>query len=168
LGAHFAEYIQDHNLKVIVRPDSGDAVKLVPQVLEVLSKYFPREVNSKGYYTFRDVGVIQGDGIDLDTLKKIAYKVMDHNYAAETVVYGSGGGLLQKLNRDTYKFAQKTSAMLIDGKWVDTVKNPVTDPGKRSKGGRMTIPDGVCYYLNGVARHFENLLDIRERACSSL
>ena len=27
----------------------------------------------------------------------------------------------------------------IDGQWRDVFKDPVTDPGKRSKGGRLTL-----------------------------
>ena len=33
----------------------------------------------------------------------------------------------------------KTSAALIGDKWVDVWKDPVTDPGKRSKKGRITL-----------------------------
>jgi len=50
-----------------------------------------------------------------------------------------GGGLLQQLNRDTQKFALKCSAARIDGRWIDVYKDPVTDKGKQSKRGRMTL-----------------------------
>jgi nicotinamide phosphoribosyltransferase len=49
-----------------------------------------------------------------------------------------GGGLLQKCDRDTLKYAMKCSALTIDGQWVDVYKDPVTDHGKRSKKGRVT------------------------------
>jgi nicotinamide phosphoribosyltransferase len=55
------------------------------------------------------------------------------------MVFGSGGALLQKVNRDTLKFAQKGSALLYeDGEWEGISKDPVTDPGKRSKEGVLT------------------------------
>lgn len=50
-----------------------------------------------------------------------------------------GGALLQQMNRDTQKFGLKCSAARIDGNWVDVYKDPVTDKGKRSKRGRMTL-----------------------------
>ena len=50
-----------------------------------------------------------------------------------------GGALLQKLDRDTQKFALKCSAARVDGRWIDVYKDPVTDHGKTSKRGRMTL-----------------------------
>ena len=35
-------------------------------------------------------------------------------YAADVVIFGSGGALLQKVNRDTLKFAQKACAILVE------------------------------------------------------
>ena len=46
---------------------------------------------------------------------------------------GSGGGLLQKMDRDTQKCAFKCSMAIIDGKEVPVFKNPITDIGKKSK-----------------------------------
>ena len=53
--------------------------------------------------------------------------------------FGSGGGLLQKLNRDTLKFAFKCSSATIDGVERDVFKQPITDSGKRSKAGRLKL-----------------------------
>jgi nicotinamide phosphoribosyltransferase len=50
-----------------------------------------------------------------------------------------GGGLLQKVDRDTMKWAMKASAIKIDGVWQDIYKDPVTDPGKVSKRGRQAL-----------------------------
>lgn len=50
-----------------------------------------------------------------------------------------GGGLLQKLNRDTQKCAFKCSLAIIDGKEVPVFKDPVTDPGKKSKKGYLSV-----------------------------
>ena len=33
----------------------------------------------------------------------------------------------------------KASAIRIDGEWRDVYKDPVTDPGKRSKAGRLAL-----------------------------
>jgi nicotinamide phosphoribosyltransferase len=50
-----------------------------------------------------------------------------------------GVALLQRLDRDTQKFALKCSAARVDGKWIDVYKDPITDKGKQSKRGRMTL-----------------------------
>ena len=50
-----------------------------------------------------------------------------------------GGGLLQKLNRDTQKFAFKCSSAIVNGEERDVFKDPVTDSGKRSKRGRLKL-----------------------------
>jgi nicotinamide phosphoribosyltransferase len=43
------------------------------------------------------------------------------------------------MDRDTQKFALKCSAARIDGKWRDVFKDPVTDPAKASRAGRLTL-----------------------------
>lgn len=62
-----------------------------------------------------------------------------NGYSADNIAFGMGGGLLQQVNRDTLKFAMKCSAIRVNGEWRDVWKNPVTDPGKASKRGRMTV-----------------------------
>ena len=58
-----------------------------------------------------------------------------------------GGGLLQKLNRDTQQFAFKCSSITVDGVRRDVFKAPVGDPSKASKRGRLKLVqdgDGVA------------------------
>lgn len=50
-----------------------------------------------------------------------------------------------KLDRDTQKCAYKCSHAVINGEGVDVFKQPVTDPGKTSKKGRLSLvhtPEG--------------------------
>ena len=51
------------------------------------------------------------------------------------------------MDRDTQKFAFKCSATEVNGTWRDVMKDPITDPGKRSKAGRLALvcKDGVYY-----------------------
>ena len=68
-------------------------------------------------------------------------------FSADNVAFGQGGALLQQVNRDTMKFAMKCSAIgkrikklsgsYID--WQDVFKDPVTDHGKRSKRGLVSL-----------------------------
>ena len=52
--------------------------------------------------------------------------------------FGMGGGLLQKINRDTCRFAFKCSAQKYDDKWHDVQKRPL-DMSKASKKGRLSL-----------------------------
>ena len=60
-------------------------------------------------------------------------------FAADNAVFGMGGGLLQHCNRDTMNFAQKTSAVRINGNWVDVFKQPTGAAFKASKRGRLAL-----------------------------
>ena len=43
---------------------------------------------------------------------------MKEGWSSDNLAFGSGGALLQKLNRDTLKCAYKCSAVVINGKNV--------------------------------------------------
>jgi nicotinamide phosphoribosyltransferase len=60
-------------------------------------------------------------------------------WSADNLAFGMGGGLGQMVNRDTQRFAQKCSAAMINGEWIDVYKDPITDTGKRSKRGRFVL-----------------------------
>lgn len=49
------------------------------------------------------------------------------------------GALLQRVHRDTQKCAFKCSYAITDGKEVNVFKTPITDMGKKSKKGRLTL-----------------------------
>lgn len=125
--------------RFVVRPDSGDPLEVIPRILRLLDIAYGHTVNSKGYKVINNVGIIQGDGIDTEAMQRILDKVIALGFSAQNIVFGSGGGLLQKVNRDTYKFAQKASAILVNGEWLPISKDPVTDPGKASRAGRLTL-----------------------------
>ena len=126
--------------KVVFRPDSGDMMEVVPQLLRLQEAAFGTTLTSKGYRRVNHVGIIQGDGVDHLAIKTLLGNIMAMGFSADNVIFGSGGALLQKVNRDTYRWAQKASAVKVKGEgWVGISKNPVTDPGKRSKEGRLTL-----------------------------
>lgn len=60
-------------------------------------------------------------------------------FSAENFAFGSGGDLMQNVNRDTCKFAIKCSAIKVNGQWRDVYKDPITDKGKTSLKGRQVI-----------------------------
>jgi nicotinamide phosphoribosyltransferase len=108
--------------------------------LDILGEQFGAPENDKGYKVLDPhVRIIQGDGIDFAMLGKILSAMQDAGWSADNIAFGSGGGLLQKLNRDTLKFAFKCSSAIVDGEDVDVYKDPVTDKGKGSKRGRLAL-----------------------------
>ncbi|MBC7981466.1 nicotinate phosphoribosyltransferase [Candidatus Parcubacteria bacterium] len=125
---------------LVIRPDSGDPIEVLPRVLEILGEKFGYTTNGKGYKVLNPkVRLIQGDGIDHESVGVILEALKIAGWSADNLAFGSGGGLLQKLNRDTQKFAFKCSAALVNGLWQDVIKDPVTDPGKRSKAGVLAL-----------------------------
>lgn len=138
LCSKFKDKIIASEAKVVFRPDSGDPLEVIPRLLEMQAATFGFTVNSKGYKVINNVGIIQGDGISTESMEAILNLITSLGYSAQNIVFGSGGALLQKVNRDTYKFAQKSSAVLVGDSWKGISKSPVTDMGKASKAGRVT------------------------------
>ncbi len=144
-GKTLREEVIASGATVVVRPDSGDPVDVVHQCLVELDEAFGHTVNGKGYKVLNHVRVIQGDGINPTSLRAILERATSAGYATDNLAFGMGGALLQQLNRDTQKFALKCSAARVDGRWIDVYKDPVTDKGKASKRGRMTLARHVEY-----------------------
>ena len=139
-GETLRERVLNSGATLVIRPDSGDPVVVPVDVVEALGERFGYTVNSRGYKVLNKcVRVIQGDGMNIDSIKTLYDNLMARGWSAENVAVGMGGGLLQSVTRDTQKFAQKASAACIDGKWQDVYKDPVTDQGKRSKRGRLAL-----------------------------
>ena len=128
--------------RLVVRPDSGDPIQTPIQVIERLMDKFGAMTNSKGYRVLPDyVRVLQGDGINPDSIQAILATMAEKGLSAENIVFGMGSGLLQQVDRDTQKFAMKCSAIEVAGEWRDVFKDPVTDKGKRSKRGILALTE---------------------------
>lgn len=138
-GKTLRQEVIDSGATVVIRPDSGDPVAVVHQCLELLDEAFGHTVNSKGYKVLQHVRVIQGDGINPGSIRAILERITSAGYATDNLAFGMGGALLQRLDRDTQKFALKCSAARVAGQWIDVYKDPVTDKGKQSKRGRMSL-----------------------------
>jgi len=139
-GTELKSLIMNRDGFLVVRPDSGDLPGIVLQVLEKLAGKFPTTETSTGHKLLPPtIRVIQGDGIDINSLEVILDAMKKAGWAADNLAFGSGGALLQKLHRDTQKCAFKCSYALVNGVGVDVVKDPITDPGKKSKKGRLAL-----------------------------
>ncbi len=139
-GEELKQKVENSGGTLVIRPDSGDPVNIVTETIEKLIRVFGCTVNSKGYRVLPDcVRVIQGDGVSLQTIEAILEAMALRKQSAENIAFGMGAELLQKVNRDTLKFAMKASAAKVEGLWRDVFKDPVTDSGKRSKKGRLAV-----------------------------
>lgn len=176
---------------LVVRPDSGEPCEVVLDVIERLGAAFGFSTNSKGYKVLPDfVRVIQGDGVNEESIDGILWGLSSHGWSADNVAFGMGGELLQTPNRDTLRFAMKASAISDDNgrTWTGISKNPVGDSGKKSKAGRLalvqgpsgefvTVDAGSDYYgkdlletvyEDGVIVRRQSLKSIRELAARGL
>lgn len=55
---------------MMLRPDSGDPIEVVLSGLRAADSCFGHRVNSKGYKVINNSGVIQGDGINYEVVKR--------------------------------------------------------------------------------------------------
>ena len=125
---------------LVIRPDSGDPVEMVVDTLDTLAGKFGYTVNDKGFKSLpQGLAVIQGDGITPESLDSILDAMKESKWTLDSVVFGSGGGLLQRINRDTQRFAMKCSSVVADGRERAVSKNPKTDWTKTSKSGRFRL-----------------------------
>lgn len=185
-GEELKEKVINSGARVVVRPDSGDATTVPIKCVELLMEKFGFTVNSKGYKVLPSyIRVIQGDGINQDSIKEIINNMHKASLSLENVCFGMGGGLLQQVDRDTLKFAMKCSAIKINDNWIDVYKDPIDDKGKVSKKGVLALInydvtgeyltvrekdlDGRKNYLevvfeNGIVRRTQTLDEIRALA----
>lgn len=153
-GKELKQEVIDSGAVVVIRPDSGDPVPTMRDVMDALLDKFGYTTNDKGYKVLNYVRVIQGDGVNKDTIRDMLVMFDTNNWSVDNIVFGMGGALLQASDRDTLKFAMKASSTIINGRARDVYKDPITDRGKKSKRGRLTL----------VKDDFGNYRTVRETA----
>jgi nicotinamide phosphoribosyltransferase len=166
----------------LIRPDSGEGVETLPQLLTILNGVLPehwedalkplapifpagddyeakynavvakiraklglKDGNPFRRFKGQQMRVLQGDGVALDTVGDMLASLLANGFCANTVHFGSGGGLLQKLNRDSVACAFKCCTMYVGGKAYPVGKDPIAG-GKKSYGGNPAVirgEDGV-------------------------
>jgi nicotinamide phosphoribosyltransferase len=149
-GEELRQMVIDSGATVVIRPDSGDPDVVCRQLVQKLDAKFGSTVNSKGFRVLNNVRLIQGDGVNENTIRTILGSFQAYGYSADNIAFGMGGALLQQVDRDTQRFAMKCSSALINGKWIDVQKDPVTDSGKKSKAGRVTLWNSGGEWISAV------------------
>lgn len=151
--------------QLVIRPDSGDPAMTLKEVFKILFDKFGYTTNSKGYKVLPpQVRVIQGDGVNINSIAKIYAMLDELKISAENLVFGMGGKLLQAdINRDTQNFATKASFAVIDGVEHDVIKSPteIDEHGnfiksfKKSKSGRLKLVKTANGYRTVTSKEAE-------------
>ena len=150
-GGELRQQVIDSGATLVIRPDSGDPELVMMRVLEILDRKFGSVKNAKGFKVLNNVRVIQGDGVNEQSIRSILGHMLVLGFSADNIAFGMGGALLQIINRDTMQFAMKCSSICVDGEWKNVKKDPVTDSGKKSKAGRVTLyKNKAGEYSSGV------------------
>jgi nicotinamide phosphoribosyltransferase len=157
--------------KVVIRPDSGDPVKIIagddsapvgsPEfkgLIECLWDTFGGTLSDSGYKMLdTHIGAIYGDSITLERQMGILSKLAHKGFASSNVVLGIGSYTYQYVTRDTFGFAMKSTHAVINGKNVEIFKEPKTDSGKNSHKGliKVVLKNGVYTPIFPVSREEE-------------
>lgn len=144
--------------KVVIRPDSGDPVKIIcgdPEApvgspahkgtIQILWDLFGGTVNSKGFKQLDPhIGVIYGDSITLERCHQICTVLKHMGFASTNMVFGIGSYTYQYVTRDTFGFAMKATYGEIDGVGCEIYKQPKTDSGvKNSARGLLRVNEDL-------------------------
>ena len=163
-------YIMARDGKVVIRPDSGDPVKIIcgdpsapegsPQrlgTMQVLWNLFGGRVNAKGYKQLDPhIGVIYGDSITLSICREICSKLQEMGFASTNMVYGIGSYTYQYVSRDTFGFAMKATYGEINGDPYDIFKDPATCSGfKKSAKGLLHVDSDTLELTDQVSKEME-------------
>lgn len=157
------ERIMARQGKLVIRPDSGDPVKIIcgdkdasdvrayKGVVELLCDAFGHTLVNGYKLADGHVGCIYGDSITYERAKDILEGLAAKGYSSANVVFGVGSYTYQGPTRDTLGQAMKATHCVIDGRPIDIFKKPKTDNGvKNSAKGRLAVVDvgGVPTLIN--------------------
>ncbi len=160
------EEILARNGTVTIRPDSGDPVKILvgdPEApegspafkgsYELAWELFGGTVNGMGFKVLDPhINLIYGDSITMERCEAICAGLAAKGFVPVNI-FGIGSFTYQYNTRDTFGFAMKATAGVVEGELREIFKDPITDDGtKRSARG-----------LLAVARNEEGELELAEQ-----
>jgi nicotinamide phosphoribosyltransferase len=134
--------------QLVIRPDSGHVINTLKEIFKTLFDKFGYTTNEQGYKVLPpQIRVIQGDGVNLESIKEIYAMLEEEKISPENLALGMGGKLLQDMNRDTLNFATKCCRAVVDGVEVDIQKSPtemdefgqLNRSFKKSKSGKLKL-----------------------------
>lgn len=139
--------------KLVIRPDSGDPVKVVcgdedapvdsPEfkgAIQVLWDVFGGTETTTGYKLLDShIGLIYGDSITTKRAEEILSRLAAKGFASGNVVFGVGSYTYQCNTRDTFGFAVKATYTEVNGEGIAIFKDPKTDSKKKSAKGLLFV-----------------------------
>lgn len=145
-----AEILARPNGKLVIRPDSGDPVKIIlgdPDAPNGSPAWYgtaellAAAMGTDKTGTLRGVGMIYGDAITPERCEAILQGLIDKGLSPYNMVFGIGSYTYQHVTRDTYGQAIKATNTWDDqGNSVAIFKKPVTDDGgKNSAKGILAV-----------------------------
>lgn len=170
------EEILSRDGRLVIRPDSGDPVKIIcgdnessyslitesqrKGAYELLWDIFGGTINERGYKELNPkVGLIYGDSITLERQEQILSQLEAKGFSASNLVLGIGSFTYEYVTRDTFGFAMKATWGQVDGVEKDIFKNPKTDSGfKKSAKGLLCVEqkNGSLHLRDQVSKEDEN------------
>lgn len=167
--------IMNRDGRVVIRPDSGDPVKIIcgnsegkteaerNGLIYTLYKIFGGSVNKKGYAELDShIGAIYGDSITLERAEEICKQLKAKGFASTNVVFGVGSFSYQYNTRDTFGFALKSTYCVVNDEERMIFKNPKTDTSKfkKSQKGMVVVSckDGEWTYTDNLIKESHDSL----------
>lgn len=139
------EVILSRDGKLVIRPDSGDPVKILcgdqsdltgpagKGTLRLLADALGTDSNRAGLPLIKKAATIYGDAITVERADQIMFRTTHElGLSPYNVVLGIGSFTYEYVTRDTYGFAMKATAVRRSGKIIDIFKKPVTDSGEKN------------------------------------
>lgn len=140
--------------RVVIRPDSGDPVKIIcgdPDAkeehirkgsYEVMWDIFGGHIHPEtGYKVLNTkIGLIYGDSITLERQDQILNQLEAKGFSASNLVLGIGSYTYEYVTRDTHGMAIKATWGQVNGEPREIFKDPKTDDGtKKSAKGLLQV-----------------------------
>jgi nicotinamide phosphoribosyltransferase len=159
LGTRLKDRILASGGTLVARPDSGDPLTKPIEIMALLYAAFGGIYNDKGFAVLNSaVRVIQGDGINQDSIPEILKNVIHFGWSMDNLVLGMGGGLTHGPGRDEFSFSMKATARYNGKEWIDLLKEPKTDSGKKSLKGLVRCYEGEEGIETFVAKNQRELM----------
>jgi nicotinamide phosphoribosyltransferase len=161
--------IMARNGKLVIRPDSskktpfeiicGDDEAPIDSPehrgsIQILWELFGGTIVNNHKRLDSHIGLIYGDSISLELVKKINQRLRKKGFCSTNWVAGIGSYTYQHNTRDTFGFAMKSTFGVVNGEERQIYKNPKTDNGvKKSARGLVAVDliDGEYKLRDGVS-----------------
>jgi len=162
--------IMSRDGRVVVRPDSGDPIKIIcgdpdgetenerKGVVEILWDIFGGYITDKGFkHLDPHIGCIYGESITVNGCREMLQRLADKGFASTNVVLGIGSYTYQYTTRDVFGLTLKTTYAVVNGEERKVYKDPVTDKSsfKKSQKGLVVVlrdENGNITYIDDLNR----------------